>query len=394
MSSTFDAHLSERGREALRLAEQIGREVAGPCSAAVDAEARFPVESVAAIRLAGLLGASVPAEFGGWGLSLTDIAAVSEQLGMFCASAAMVFAMHHIQVACLARHHGESAHLADTLRRIAAEGSLVGSATTERTTGGDIRSSTCAVEPDGPSRFRLVKDASVLSYGDFVDDVLVTARATPASPPSDQVIVHVSRPELTLTRTGEWNALGMRGTESVGFLIEATGSTERIVSTPYADVSARTMVPWAHATWAALWTGIAGDAVQRTRAFARHAARSKPGTVPAAATHLVDVYADYLALRAMVATSVADYERHKDDIATIGSAGFALRMAALKLYASRAAGRIVQDCMHICGLSGYRLDGEYSLGRHLRDLHSATIMIHNDRIVDGSAKLLCVYKES
>ena len=40
MSSTFDAHLSERGREALRLAEQIGREVAGPCSAAVDAEAR------------------------------------------------------------------------------------------------------------------------------------------------------------------------------------------------------------------------------------------------------------------------------------------------------------------------------------------------------------------
>ena len=44
-------------------------------------------------------------------------------------------------------------------------------------------------------------------------------------------------------------------------------------------------------------------------------------------------------------------------------------------------------------VSGYRLDGEYSLGRHLRDLHSATIMIHNDRIVDGSAKLLCVYKE-
>ena len=45
-------------------------------------------------------------------------------------------------------------------------------------------------------------------------------------------------------------------------------------------------------------------------------------------------------------------------------------------------------------ITGYRLDGEYSLGRHLRDLHSATIMIHNDRIVDGSAKLLCVYKES
>jgi acyl-CoA dehydrogenase len=41
--------------------------------------------------------------------------------------------------------------------------------------------------------------------------------------------------------------------------------------------------------------------------------------------------------------------------------------------------------MQTCGLSGYRNDGEFSIGRHLRDILSAPIMISNDRILANIA---------
>jgi acyl-CoA dehydrogenase len=46
--------------------------------------------------------------------------------------------------------------------------------------------------------------------------------------------------------------------------------------------------------------------------------------------------------------------------------------------------------MQACGLSGYRNDSEFSLGRHLRDILSSPIMISNDRILAniGTATLL------
>ena len=39
------------------------------------------------------------------------------------------------------------------------------------------------------------------------------------------------------------------------------------------------------------------------------------------------------------------------------------------------------SAMQACGLAGYRNDGEFSIGRHLRDMLSSPIMISNDRIL-------------
>jgi acyl-CoA dehydrogenase len=41
--------------------------------------------------------------------------------------------------------------------------------------------------------------------------------------------------------------------------------------------------------------------------------------------------------------------------------------------------------MRTCGLAGYRNDGEFSMGRYLRDALSAPIMINNDRILADAA---------
>ena len=67
-------------------------------------EARFPGESIDALREARALSAIVPPAFGGGGVGLETIAAACRELGRACGASAMVFAMHQIQLASIVRH--------------------------------------------------------------------------------------------------------------------------------------------------------------------------------------------------------------------------------------------------------------------------------------------------
>ena len=48
----------------------------------------------------------------------------------------------------------------------------------------------------------------------------------------------------------------------------------------------------------------------------------------------------------------------------------------------------MQQALSICGMAGYRNDGPYSLGRHLRDMWSAPLMIGNDRVAANTGAML------
>jgi len=156
----------------------------------VDRDARFPRETFAAARQHRLLSMLVPVELGGDGASVADAVDICYMLGTACGSSAMIFAMHQIQVVILLRHARESAWHQQLLRRLCDEQLLLASSTTENQMGGAVRSSACAVEREaGGSRFSLVKNATVMSYGAEADGVLVTARRAPDSAQSDQVLV-------------------------------------------------------------------------------------------------------------------------------------------------------------------------------------------------------------
>lgn len=376
----------------LELVGKIGREVAGPAAASVDAESRFPTEAIEALRGAGLLGALIPESYGGLGCTYADVAAMCTELGRHCGSAAMVFAMHHIQVACVVEHGQGVAYFDALMSDIASRGRLIASATTELGVGGDVRSSICALKRDGDS-FRLEKNASVISYGEYVDDVMVTARRAPDSAPSDQVIVHVQRPAMQLTPRGTWDAFGMRGTCSIGFLLEATGSVDQIVHTPYSELSARTMLPVTHILWSSLWAGIADGALDKARTYVRAAARKNPGVVPPGARHLVTAQAKLDTMRASIEAAITEFEAVRAEPEVSLSLGFSIRMNELKLMASTAVVEICQLALLICGIAGYRNDTPFSLSREVRDAFSAALMVHNDRITEHNASLLCIAKE-
>lgn len=373
-------------------ARRIAREVAAPNADAVDRDGRFPHEAVAAMRQAGLLGAAVPVALGGLGASIADIAAACYELGQGCGNAAMVFAMHQIQVACILRHGEASAWHQGFLRRLAAEQLLLASATTEAGPGGDVRSSECAVTNDS-GRIALEKEGCVISYAAEADAVLITARRHPDAPPSDQVLLVAEKAQLNLQQVASWDTLGMRGTCSETHRLVADTAPEQLLPVPYAVMSAETMLPTSHITWAALWTGITTGAVARARAFLRDRARkAPPGATPPGAPRLAETLAQLQLMRANVAEAVHRYEAAMRETDALSSISFALAMNALKTGTSSMAVQVIGQAMLVAGLSGYRNNTPYSLGRHLRDAHSAALMISNDRILGNSAALLTAYR--
>jgi acyl-CoA dehydrogenase len=358
--------------------------VAASHALAVDSASRFPAEAFNAVKTQRLLGIQVPKALGGEGASLGEVADVCYQLGQSCASTGMVFAMHQIKVACIMRHMGDNGTLKGLLRRLCAEQLLLASSTTEGQGGGNIRSSEAPIEHLEGGRISLERRASVISYGAYADGVVTTARRAADAAASDQVLVAFLKSDYTLTRLQGWDALGMRGTCSEGYTLKATASAEQIIPEPYENIHMRTMVPTAHLLWGSVWTGIAASATARAQAFIRNAMRHS-GQLPPGAPQFTRALATLRTLRGMLSTSLRRYEQCMNDPQALAALDFQTMITLTKVEASELAAKTVMSAMRACGLSGYRNDSEYSIGRHLRDVLSSPIMINNDRILANLA---------
>jgi acyl-CoA dehydrogenase len=381
----------------VEVATRVARDVAAIHADAVDREARFPREAIDALRKARLMSALVPREMGGHGSGMIELAAMCETLAQQCSSTAMVFAMHQIQVASILRHAMHQPYFKDYVSDLVEKQPLVASATSEAGIGGELRTSRCAVQADGDGRFRLDKDCTTISYGAEADDILFQARRAADSPPNDQVVVLVRKPECTLTQKGSWDTLGMRGTCSPPFLLESRGQNGQIFETPFADVASETQVPFSHILWANVWLGIATAAVRRARAFVRQQARAKPGQTPPTALRLAEASSMLQTMRTNVHDVAHECERLMNDVeqgtAALSSIAFALKMNNLKVSSSQLVVQIVNHALLICGIMGYKNDSSVAVGRHLRDAHSAALMVGNDRIFATNASMLLVLKD-
>jgi acyl-CoA dehydrogenase len=382
-------------KDLLSQVRAIASDVAAKHADDVDAQARFPIETIRALQEVRALSASVPAELGGAGSDMRQLGAMCAALAQGCASSAMVFAMHHIQVACIARHGMGSKFFRDYLTELVAKQYVLASMTSEVGTGGDTRSSICAVEVNG-DRFTLNKDATTGSYCAHADGILVTCRRAPDAPNSDQVLVLVRKGDYKLTQTTSWDTMGMRGTCSPGFKLESSGPAEQIIPGSFADSSAQTMVPYSHILWSALWSGIAGEAVSRAGSFVRAEARRKPGTVPPMATRLAKVSTQLQAMRNNWLALASEFDAmtaRADGMEELLSMSWALKMNNLKVGSSEAAPEIVHQALQIAGVMGYKNDSKFSVGRHYRDSLSGALMVANERINSKSASMLLVLKD-
>jgi acyl-CoA dehydrogenase len=363
---------------------RLAAEVAAKHAPAVDAGARFPAEAFAEIRKQRLLGIMVPESLGGEGAGLAELADVCFILGHACSSAALIFAMHQIKMACIIRHHKGNPALEKILRQIATDQLLMASSTTEGQAGGNVRSSEAPVVHEG-DQITLERKATVISYAMEADGIVTTARRAADAAATDQVLVVLLKKDYTLERLQSWDTLGMRGTHSEGFTLRARASAQQILPEPYEKIHPQTMVPHAHLLWGSVWAGIAAAATTKAQAFVRNALRGSGGQMPPGAAHFTQAASSLRTLRGVLSSALRTYQSAMSDEKAISALEFQSMITLTKVQVSELAAQTVLAALRACGLSGYRNDNEFSIGRHLRDILSAPLMINNDRILANLA---------
>ena len=356
----------------------------------VDRKSRFPSETINLVKEARLLSCSFPLALGGRSYGISELAVIARALGGACSSAGMVFAMHHAQALSLAHHAntGPNSHLTS---RIAADESLLASATTEITTGGDVRSSTCAVISEG-GEIVLEKNAPVISYAEYADYICTTARRGPDSPPNDQVLVVCPAGDTVLEMSKPWDVLGFRGTCSPGYILRTRTSADNVVAVEYAKISETSMLPVSHTLWSSVWLGIADAALNKARRATREQVRKGGNQGAPQAAKLADLIVKHQNLEAVVMREVNRYEGFLNSDRSEPTVGFTIAMNNLKLASSTAVVDIVTGALQLIGINGYREDHPLSMGRLLRDSFAPQLMVSNDRIRANNAQLALMHR--
>lgn len=351
---------------------------------AVDREGRIPTEALQALRAERLLGLLVPRRFGGPELSMRAVANLCRRLSESCAATGLIFAMHHSQAAVAIGQTGDSAWHQGLMERMVGEQYLIASATTEGTTGGSIRTSTCFLDrrSDG---LHLDKGGAVISYARAADMFLVSARRDGEAAASDQQLVAVMRDQLELVPQGRWNPIGMRGACTDRFDLIAHCSPNQIFEGTFAKAMSDSMLPTSHILLGSVWLGVAVAALSRARGFLRARNRSGMPLNPIANLRLAEGEALVQQMRGMLAANVALYE---DGVSQASGLDRMVSYNALKVGASELVVRITDIALRICGIQGYMEEGEFYLSRHIRDAHSAAVMVNDDRILGNMSSVV------
>ncbi|MFI6326554.1 acyl-CoA dehydrogenase family protein [Nonomuraea sp. NPDC050556] len=358
-------------------------------AAAVDRESAFPQDSVAALRSGGLMGLLVPTAFGGLGGGPADLVAVAQQLSSACLSTALIWAMHCQQTAVLVRH-ADSALAAALLPRIARGELYLGSITTEPGKGGHLLTGVAALaEQDEMLAFQ--RQAPVVTGGAYADGFLITMRASEDARDNQLTLVYADRDQLVLTPRSSWDAMGMRGTASIGLDLAGSVPAAQAVgeSGGFRTAAVETMAPYGHLGWAACWLGAASGALH---AFV--------GLVRSSRAPSMDLQSDLVRerlARIRMDLEVASAYLHRvcDEVTASWAAGRSLdnpvtqiHLNTLKVVVAEHAFSAVNRLVQLAGMSlGYRKDAAIPLERVFRDLRSASLNYADDRLLVATGAL-------
>jgi acyl-CoA dehydrogenase len=234
-----------------------------------------------------------------------------------------------------------------------------------------------------------------VSYGAYADAYLTTLRRSPDADASDQVLVYTRREETTLEPLGDWDTLGMRGTCSPGFVVRGEATAEAVLQEAFGTILVESMAPFSWILWSNVWLGIATDACDRARRFARASARRSPDSAAPIAQRTAQLLARLNPLRADVRAAAQEFatldgspEREQLHAMTTS-----LRFNALKVSSSEGAVDVCERALGVTGIAGFRNGGPYSVGRHIRDTLSAPLMVANERLNALNGTMLTVVKE-
>ena len=212
--ATFQTDVTQR-RSVIDTARELGPIFEQRANEATD-EDKFVAGNFAMLKESGLVEAGVPAELGGGGATVDELAAVLRSLGYHCGSTALAFSMHTHQVAIPAWRwtHQKVAAVEPLLKKVALERILLLSSGGSDWIGGSGK----AEKVEGGYRIEARK---IFTSGAPTGALLMTSAVleTEGEVPMVQHFGEpMNSPQVKVLDT--WRTLGMRGTGSHDVLIE------------------------------------------------------------------------------------------------------------------------------------------------------------------------------
>ncbi len=202
-------------RDLVAVANELGRDFAARAEAAAEGDS-FVADNYAALKTSGLVEAGVPAELGGGGADIDELAQMLRAMAHHCSSTALAFAMHTQQVAIPAWRwkHQKLAAVEPLLKRIATEKIII------LTSGGSdwVAGSGKAEKVEGGYKITARK---VFASASPVGSLLMTSAVLEEKGEVPMVLhfgIPMNSPQVRIDPT--WKTMGMRGTASHDVVID------------------------------------------------------------------------------------------------------------------------------------------------------------------------------
>jgi alkylation response protein AidB-like acyl-CoA dehydrogenase len=336
-------------------------EIAELNAVSVDADARFPEETIAALTKAGLMGLTLPEEIGGLGAGPVEFVEVVRQIASRCPASAMVFLMH----VCAARVTltGTPGGSSDALRGMADGSNLSTLAFSEKGSRSHFWAPVSQIS-DG----RISARKSFVTGAGQANSYVVSTRPTGTESPIESSLYLVDADTPGIDVAGPWVGLGLRGNASGPMTIDIGVADGSLLGEEGGglDLMLGVVLPWFQLGQGGVSLGIAEGAMQ---AAVTHVTGAK-------LEHLGEVLSDLPTVRARLGraqTEVDAISGFLADLARRMAAGDATApVLSAKAVANETAIRVTSEAMQACG--GAAMSPSLGVERFFRDARAGSVM--------------------
>jgi alkylation response protein AidB-like acyl-CoA dehydrogenase len=330
-----------------------------PNAQRIDMESRFPEENFREAAKLGIVGATVPTEYGGGGMGAVEWATIMEEMARGCGSTTLTLAGHtslccgHINTA------GTHEQKQKWLPRFASGEWIGGWALTEPGSGSDAAGMKTRAVREG-DRWTLSGSKMFCTNGSKAQGVVVLASTNPEKGNRGITAFFVETSAKGFHATKDEHKMGLRGSATSELVFDhvKVPDSQRLGAVDHGFADTLTVLDSGRIGIGAMAVGLSQAALEDSIAYAKQ--RQTFGKK----------LAEHQAIQFMVADMTMDIEAARllvYNAAQLKDKGRPFRKEAsmAKLFASEMSSRVTNKAVQIFG--GYGYVTEYNVERYLRD---------------------------
>ncbi len=367
----------------------------------IDQDASFPVENYRDLASEGLMTLTVPEEYGGNGFNLGEYAMAGAEIAKYCGATALTFNMHNSSM-MWSRFMYEMPHLTDAdraafaplrerqFKRAVKEQGIYSQPISEAGQNWTSKpaQTECHKVEGGWKINGFKKFASLAGYCDYYS-IVCTERFEGIEPRHEDTaifVVHKDTPGLEVK--GDWDPLGMRGTNSRDLILkDVFVSEEDLMMPPGIFIGTLPHFPHVMATLSPTYMGIAQSAYDFTVAYLRG---EVPGQPPADRRMFTTKRLAVSKMYARLAPVRALWWQAFTEAKAFPSQAEVLRMYAAQYNVMEAAQEIAALAIRTCG--GQAMLKSLPLERIYRDSRCGALMLpYTSEIMEDYMSVLTLY---